>query len=512
MNKKIKILLIIIITIIVGIISYCQIYPLFIKNPSNDFKPIEILDAKNEPDIDMMLSYVYNISKEKHPVGTNSNYIVMDYITSCLDNMNVEYDIQRIDLDETFFIKNGNRTKEELERKKNDYYIQLQNKSKNNNVDELVRKELGYNSFDEFYSKEILNGESIDSLVQKKINEDIIKYKNQSLNNIIVKLGASNDKTAKNIVLVAHYDSEENSYGAGDDGICVSSLLETIRCNNCNNFMNNIYVVFTDGEEKNYWGAYELIENIDINPDLLINFDNSGNSGKLVLYHYSNSNIAKQYFEAVANECSYSFSNDILYNKNSNFYQGDCSDAFVFVEKKYATLDFAITGNPYYYHSSKDNFYNIDVNTLNNMTKSMMTIVQYYSNNKIELEKDSNNLHFNIMNGVMISINKTIYTVISIVLICIVFIYIIIMFKKHDKLWKKILSVLCLTGAILTLSIFKYFSCIASVPIIIMIIVEFIKNKKIKELTSLILLEFYLFVVLQPIMMLSQFIIWSLCR
>lgn len=514
MNKKTKVLLIVIITILVSILAFCQIYPLVIKNPPKDFKPIEISEAKSKPDINMTLSYLYNVSREKHPNGSEANYKVRDYIVSCLNEIKVQYDIQSVNLDEEFFIKDGKRIKENLEDIKSKYYKYLLKKARNKNIDDLMKNEFNYNSFDEFYTKEILNGKSIDEQVEEIISENKEKYKNHTLNNIIVKLGSTNNENAKDIVLVAHYDSALESYGAGDDGVCVASLLETIRCTKDEKFKNNVYIVFTDGEERNFWGAYELIEYKGFNPSLFINFDNSGNSGRLVLYHYNNYAAVKQYFSEIKNECSYSFANDILYDTENNspdnmFVQAECSDAFVFDKNGYNTLDFALTGNSFYYHSSRDNFSNIDVKTLNNMTKSMIEMVKYYGNNDILLTQKENNIHFNLLNGVVISIDKNIYIILSIMLIIVDLIYIGILFKQHKKIWKKIFTILCVLGAIITLIVFKCFSFAFLIPPMIMLILEFIKNKKIKEITSIVLYELYLFVLVQPIFMIIQFMLWS---
>ena len=45
MNKKLKILIIVFMTIIVSVIAYSQVLPLKIKHPAQDFKPIEIKDG-----------------------------------------------------------------------------------------------------------------------------------------------------------------------------------------------------------------------------------------------------------------------------------------------------------------------------------------------------------------------------------------------------------------------------------------------------------------------------------
>ncbi len=159
MNKKIKVLSVFLLTIFVIVLAYCQIYPLYIINPSKNFEPISMADAKEMPDNNMTLSFLYNISKEKHPMGSEANYRVRDYIISCLSEMNVQYNVQTIDLDTDFFDKVETRTKTQLENKKNKYYEFLKNKAGNKSVDEFINNELGYDSFDSFYLNEILKRE-----------------------------------------------------------------------------------------------------------------------------------------------------------------------------------------------------------------------------------------------------------------------------------------------------------------------------------------------------------------
>ncbi len=68
MNKNKKLLLIILITIIVGIIGFIQVMPIVLEKPNKDFSPININQANNSQDNNMTLSFLYNITKEKHPI------------------------------------------------------------------------------------------------------------------------------------------------------------------------------------------------------------------------------------------------------------------------------------------------------------------------------------------------------------------------------------------------------------------------------------------------------------
>lgn len=507
MNKKLKILIIVFMTIIVSVIAYSQVLPLKIKHPAQDFKPIEIKDAnKNNQDNNMTLSFLYNMSREIHPTGSEANYRVREYIEKCLTEMDVAYEIQSTELDEVFFEEQKQEYIAIMEDIKSNVYNEIKKYAKGEDIDSFVKAEVGYNSFEEYFNTEYMNGTTIEETAQEYYNEKLAQYKGETLNNIFINL--SKQQNGQNILFVAHYDSDIESYGAGDDGIAVASLLETIRCRRDVVLKNNIYVLITDGEENNYWGAKEFIKNTNIDFDLVINFDNSGNSGNPILYHYSNDSIAKQYFKSVKNESSYSFSNDILFK----YIQGDVSDAFKFIENGYNTLDFSLIGTPQYYHSKNDTFENIDVNSLNTLTKTMITLVDYYGNNDVQVDSNYKSVNYKIINGIEFSVNRTTYIALSILVILANLIFSIIMFKKKEKIIKRILSILCIVFATIVLAIFQNFSLLISLPLFIYSITNYIRNEVAKDVSRIILFEIYLLIILQPVIMIIQYIVWQNAR
>ena len=513
MKKRNMIILILVITIIVGILGYLQVQPIFMQRPSNNFIPITINEAKPIQDNNMTLSFLYNITKEKHPTGTKEIYCVRDYIANCLEEMNVPYDIQSRNLDETFVRELLNEKRNELIKIKNNYYNELKNQIGNKDVEQFIKENTEYSSFDEMYQQEHTQGkdtETMMAMLEESYNKKIKKYKNATLNNIIVKLNSGYDLNAQNLLLVAHYDSAEESYGAGDDGMPVAGLLETIRCLKNKSFKNNIYILFTDGEEQEFLGAIDFIIQNHVNFDLVINFDNSGNSGNLFLYHYSNDNLTRQYFKSNKREVSYSFVNELLFNQNSEYFQYETSDAFMFVKKGYNTLDLALACNPFYYHSEKDNFYNIDVDALYNMTKSMIEMVEYYGNNKIEKGNNDEIFNLKLINGVELSISKIAYIVISVAFICISFIYVILLFIKKEKILKKSSVIILSIVSILTLILFKNLSLLFSIPCIILFISDKIKNDRGKNIFTIFAFEIYLFVIIQMIVPIVQYVLWLL--
>ena len=86
-------------------------------------------------------------------------------------------------------------------------------------------------------------------------NEDGMLF----LQNILVKLDAPGANCG--VLFVAHYDSVPEGPGAADPMLNTVSLLEALRSQAQNNALNNdLYFLFTDGEERGCLGAYRFAE------------------------------------------------------------------------------------------------------------------------------------------------------------------------------------------------------------------------------------------------------------
>ena len=74
-----------------------------------------------------------------------------------------------------------------------------------------------------------------------------------NVKNVLVKIPGSDPK--QTIMLMAHYDSVPNGPGAADDGMGVSAILEALRALQSRDALkNNLWVLFTDGEERGLLG------------------------------------------------------------------------------------------------------------------------------------------------------------------------------------------------------------------------------------------------------------------
>jgi hypothetical protein len=89
------------------------------------------------------------------------------------------------------------------------------------------------------------------------------------------------------VALASHYDSEQLSPGAGDDGAAIAATLEAARALMVGPpLRNDLYVIVTDGEELDMRGARAFVEQHAWWPeiDVLLNFEARGAAGASVMF------------------------------------------------------------------------------------------------------------------------------------------------------------------------------------------------------------------------------------
>ncbi|MEV6927719.1 M28 family peptidase [Dactylosporangium sp. NPDC051485] len=97
------------------------------------------------------------------------------------------------------------------------------------------------------------------------------------------------------LVLMAHYDSVQVSYGANDDGAGTSTLLEVARAltaPGAERPRNDVVFLFTDAEEACLCGAEAFVSQHPLGqkPSVVLNFEARGSSGPAVMFQTSESN------------------------------------------------------------------------------------------------------------------------------------------------------------------------------------------------------------------------------
>ncbi|WP_424937277.1 MULTISPECIES: M28 family peptidase [Bacteria] len=118
------------------------------------------------------------------------------------------------------------------------------------------------------------------------------------------------------LFLLAHYDSVQVSYGAGDDGAGVSTLLETARALKAGDApRNDVVLVFTDAEEACLCGAEAFMTSDPLAKDggVVLNFESRGSSGPAIMFETAKGNAAlvNAYADAVRFPVATSFAVEV---------------------------------------------------------------------------------------------------------------------------------------------------------------------------------------------------------
>jgi hypothetical protein len=216
--------------------------------------------------------------------------------------------------------------------------------------------------------------------------------------NVIGKLeGTSSDHA---IMMSAHYDSVQQGPGAGDDGSGVAALLETIRVLKSGPpLKNDIYFIFTDGEEQGLMGAKEFWTKSKHKQkiDMIINFEARGTSGPSIMFQTSDKNgwIVKEFAKAAP----YPVTSSLL----GNLFEimPNDSDLTVSNENNIPGLNFAFGDGWTGYHTPNDDIQHLDKRSLEHQGQNALTMAKHFGQLEIKDVKKENAVYFNFFGTVI---------------------------------------------------------------------------------------------------------------
>ena len=175
------------------------------------------------------------------------------------------------------------------------------------------------------------------------------------------------------LLLVTHYDSspkkrigeDSDSHGAADDGYGLSAVLELTRLlmedAAKTPLVNGVKILFTDGEEVGLYGAKFASSDPRVTDKVscLFNLEARGVRGPVVMFETSENNRKLiELYQKAENPYTYSLATAI-YRVMPNL-----TDFTPFIDAGIPGLNFACLETLDYYHTSLDNFNNIDINTM----------------------------------------------------------------------------------------------------------------------------------------------------
>ena len=182
------------------------------------------------------------------------------------------------------------------------------------------------------------------------------------------------------VLVLAHYDSQPHTPGAGDDASSVAAVLETIRALRTGPpLARDIRWLLTDGEEAGLLGAraYALdTAGLRRRVGVALNFEARGNSGASLLFEVSagNGGLVRAYAHAVAAP-----------RASSLFYEAyrrlpNDTDFTPLRQAGVAGLNFAFVGGFPYYHSPADTPAHLNLASVQHQGATLLSLVQHFGN------------------------------------------------------------------------------------------------------------------------------------
>lgn len=298
------------------------------------------------------------ISKETHETGSEDCHVVKYYIVEVLNRIGCDYHVQSFDTNVRTNVVNF--IKEDVA------YYEAHKEEKKSWDDFAVRQ--GYSDFMTFIQK---NG--VEWYAKDKYNKPVDYIFSE--NNILTKFDAPATDDA--VLFVAHYDSVGASYGAGDNGLSCAALLTAVNKLKEKNITNDIYVLFTDGEEMGLFGAKHFVEeNNELlhNVKLVIDIEGGTNGAyQLLRTTGSNSGMITETDRALSNFTYYSALDGAF------SYMGLYTDLSPFIDKGLMGMDFMRMEMIEAYHTPEDKIENISNATINETLDSVTELLNYYS-------------------------------------------------------------------------------------------------------------------------------------
>jgi hypothetical protein len=247
-------------------------------------------------------------------------------------------------------------------------------------------------------------------LVAKGLNPEVQKatavnpvwngdFRAGTVENVIARLpGTANTRA---IMLVGHYDSVPNGFGASDDGAAVVALLETLRALKSGPLLkNDVIFLFTDGEEAGLLGANAFVAEHPWAKDvgLVLNFEARGNHGPAIMFETSNQNgwLIREFARSAPHPVAHSLAYEIY-----RLLPND-TDLTVFKRANLPGLNFAYINGLTHYHTQLDSVGAIDQRSLQHHGSYALALTQHFGNLDLRNPGEGNAVYFDLLGSTLV--------------------------------------------------------------------------------------------------------------
>ncbi|MDJ0365601.1 M20/M25/M40 family metallo-hydrolase [Hymenobacter sp. H14-R3] len=199
----------------------------------------------------------------------------------------------------------------------------------------------------------------------------------------------------KAVLVLAHYDSQPHTPGAGDDGAGVAAMLETLRALRAGPpLANDVIWLFSDGEEAGLLGARAFAADtarLRRAVGVALNFEGRGNAGPSLTFEVSPNNgwVMREYAQAAPAPIASSLFYEAYRHLPNN------TDFTPLRQAGLTGLNFAFVAGYPFYHSPADTPGHLSLGSLQHHGSAMLSLVRHFSSISLAHTKGPDETFFN---------------------------------------------------------------------------------------------------------------------
>lgn len=221
-----------------------------------------------------------------------------------------------------------------------------------------------------------------------------------SVKNIVAQLKGT--ERGKAILLVAHYDSVANSYGASDDGSGVATILETLRALKAGpRLKNDVVVLLSDGEELGMLGARAFVNEHPLIKEvgLVLNFEARGSGGPVLMFETSERN--GWLIRELNRVAPHPFASSFFYHVYKQL--PNDTDLSIFKNAGLPGLNFAYLESAAHYHTLNDSLETIDERSIQHHGSYSLNLTRHLGNLNLSNLKTGQAVYFDVLGSFIIA-------------------------------------------------------------------------------------------------------------
>jgi Zn-dependent M28 family amino/carboxypeptidase len=239
-----------------------------------------------------------------------------------------------------------------------------------------------------------LEAEVQTTLAQNPLREDEIAL----VENIIARIPGTG--SSQGILYIGHYDSAPHSPGAGDDGVAVGVMIETVRALKAGPpLKNDVILLFSDAEESTIGGANAARKHPWLSEvGLVINLEMRGSSGPVYMFETGPENglVIPELAESIPYPATSSLMRDVYTNMPNN------TDFTAYRDAGYAGFNFSVLEGSTTYHTPRDLAENIDLRSVQHHGSNTLGIARHFGDIELNNLKAEDAVYFDILGSVLV--------------------------------------------------------------------------------------------------------------